>query len=502
MVAKPTTALGLAPAEGEHAGKWTVLGIVALGVFMATLDSSVVNISLPTIARHFGRPLDTAMMWVVIAYLVVVASLMLTIGRLADVVGHKPIWILGLAVFTIGSALCGAAPSLASLIAFRSVQGVGGAMLMAISPAMLTAAFPPAERGRAIGLNSLFVAAGVSAGPTLGGLITEHLSWRWIFYVNVPVGIVAVLVTLRRLIERRQRQAQQFDPAGALLLGTGLAALIGALSLGGPSGWTAGPVVSAAIVAVVALLGFVLVEPHVRHPILDFELFRSRVFASGTISLALSFTSIFAVGFMMPFYLEELRHFSTGTSGLLLTPYTLVIALVAPGSGALADRFGTRWLAAAGMTIACVGLVLLGSLDASAPKADVIWRLGLTGLGQGMFQSPNNSAILGAVPVNRQGVASGILATGRVVGQCLSVAIAGAVFSSLGGASAGRGLATAASPEIADALRVTFLHAFRATLWVSAALAPLAAPAPLIRGKEARPTQFVVRRCSGHGRGQ
>jgi MFS family permease len=145
MVAKPTAAPALAPAEEEHVGKWTVLAIVALGVFMATLDSSVVNISLPTIARHFGRPLDTAVMWVVIAYLVVVASLMLTIGRLADVVGHKPIWLLGLAVFTIGSAVCGAAPSLASLIAFRSVQGVGGAMLMAISPAMLTAAFPPAE---------------------------------------------------------------------------------------------------------------------------------------------------------------------------------------------------------------------------------------------------------------------------------------------------------------------------------------------------------------------
>src|SRR5262249_25130339 len=188
----------------------------------------------------------------------------------------------------------------------------------------------------------------------------------------VRVGVVGVVVRVRRLTEVRTRQGRQFDPAGALLLGTGLAALIGALSLGGPAGWTTTPVVSAATVAFVALLGFVLVEPRVRYPILDFELFRSRVFASGTISLALSFTSIFAVGFVMPFHLEELRHFSTGPSGLLLTPYTLVIALVAPASGALADRFGTRWLAAAGMTIACVGLLLLGSLDASAPKADMI----------------------------------------------------------------------------------------------------------------------------------
>src|SRR5258706_14053622 len=171
----------------EHASKWAVLAIVAIGVFMATLDTSIVNISLPTIASSFGVPLSGAIEWVIIAYLVVIAGVLLTAGRLADVIGRKPIWATGLAIFTIGSAICGAAPSLGLLIAARALQGLGGALIFAASPAMLTSAFPPQERGRALGLNAVNVALGVSVGPTLGGFLTA-ISWRLIFYVNVPIG--------------------------------------------------------------------------------------------------------------------------------------------------------------------------------------------------------------------------------------------------------------------------------------------------------------------------
>src|SRR6266568_3090625 len=348
--------------SAERANKWAVLAIVAVGVFMATLDSSIVNISLPTIAHYFGVPLNGAVEWVTIAYLVAVAGTLLTIGRLADMIGRKPIWVIGLVIFTLGSAICGVASSLGMLIAARAFQGLGGALLMSISPVMLTSAFPARERGRALGLNAVVVALGVSAGPTLGGIITDHLTWRWIFFVN-------------------------------------------------------------------ALVALVVVERRVPDPIIDLELLHNRVFLSANVSLVLSFLALFAVSFMLPFYLEELRGFPTAEAGLLLTPLPLTIAVLAPFSGALADRIGTRWLAAGGLALACLGLLLISQLDAHSSVWDIVWRLIVIGAGQAMFQSPNNSALLGAVPRSRQGSASGFLATGRVVGQSLSVALAGAIFA-------------------------------------------------------------------------
>src|SRR5690349_7586841 len=206
----------------EQPNKWVVLAILAIGIFMATLDSSIVNISLPTIAHFFGVPLNGAVEWVIIAYLVVTAGVLLTVGRLADMIGRKPIWVAGLIIFTGGSAICGASVSLGMLIAARALQGLGGAFIMAISPAMLTAAFPASERGRALGMNAVIVALGVSVGPTLGGIITENFSWRWIFYVNVPIGIIGIIASLRILRESGMRGRGRFDPAGALLLAIGL----------------------------------------------------------------------------------------------------------------------------------------------------------------------------------------------------------------------------------------------------------------------------------------
>src|SRR5229473_2812503 len=221
--ARPTANLGIIggmePKAEETTNKWTVFALVAIGVFMATLDSSIVNISLPAIAENFRVPLSGAIEWVIIAYLVVIAASLLTAGRLADLIGRKSLWLSGLVIFTAGSALCGAAWSLPALIGFRALQGVGGALLMAVSPAMLTTAFPPRERGRALGLNSLIVATGVSVGPTLGGIISQRLAWRWIFYVNVPIGIIGVVVTAFLLLEPSTRVRGRLDALGASLLG-------------------------------------------------------------------------------------------------------------------------------------------------------------------------------------------------------------------------------------------------------------------------------------------
>ena len=465
--------------------KWAVLAILAIGIFMATLDSSIVNISLPTIAHYFDVPLNGAIEWVIIAYLVVIAGVLLTIGRLADIVGRKILWVLGLIIFTIGSALCGASPTLLFLIIARAFQGLGGALIMSVSPAILTSAFPPEERGRALGMNAVFVALGTSVGPTLGGLITANFSWRWIFYVNVPLGIIGVIATLLVLQKSQTRGRGRFDPAGALLLAIGLVGLTLGLSFGQEWGWGSFALIATMVITVLALIGLVVIEQRLADPIIDFSLLRNRVFVSANISLIMNFLALFAVSFMLPFYLEELRGFSVVEAGLLLTPLPLAIAVIAPFSGALADRIGTRWLAAGGMLIACIGLVLISQLNAQSSVSDIIWRLLVTGVGQAIFQSPNNSALMGAAPRERQGVASGFLATGRVMGQSISVALAGAIFTSMGGAIAGAILASSRQPPNALLhLQNTFTAAFHTTFIVCACIAALGIFTSLVRGKE------------------
>ncbi len=502
----------MAPPQPDHAppiarsqpGKWVTLGIVGIGVFMATLDSSIVNISLPAIAQRFGVPLNGVVEWVVIAYLLAVAAVLLTLGRLADMIGHKPIWLAGLALFTLGSAMCGAAPTLGSLVGFRAFQGIGGAMLMAISPAMLTAAFPAEERGRALGLNAVIVALGVSTGPTLGGVLTETFTWRAIFYVNVPIGIAGVVAAALLLRRRVTRRRGGFDPLGAALLALGLGALTLGLSFGEAWGWGSARLLWTLCVGAAAVTALLFVERRLADPIVDLSLFRNRLFAAANVSLVLSFLALFAVSFLLPFYLEELRDLSTLHAGLLLTPLPLTLALIAPFSGSLADRIGTRWLASSGLAVACLSLVLIGTLDAVTPLWRVVATLMLTGVGQGLFQSPNNSALMGSAPAHRQGVAAGLLATGRVVGQSVSVALAGAIFIGLGGAEAGArleglartgaGVAAVGAPAAAtpEALRHTFTHAFHVAFLVCAAIAAFGVIASLVRGPEQ-----VARRTAG-----
>jgi len=403
--------------------------------------------------------------------------------------GRKILWVGGLIIFTLGSAICGAAPALLVLIIARAFQGLGGALIMSVSPAMLTSAFPAEERGRALGMNAVFVALGTSVGPTLGGLITANFSWRWIFYVNVPLGIIGVITSLLVLRERHARAAGRFDPAGAFLLAVGLVALTLGLSFGQEWGWGSWELLSALALSVLAFVLLAAVEQRVGDPIIDFSLLRNRVFISANVSLIMSFLALFAVSFMLPFYLEELRGFSVIEAGLLLSPLPLTIAVIAPFSGALADRIGTRWLAATGLAIACIGLVLISQLNAHSSVADIIWRLVVTGVGQALFQSPNNSALMGSAPRGRQGVASGFLATGRVMGQSVSVALAGAIFTSLGGAVAGailaRNLRVAPGGEgVFIALQHTFTTAFHATFIVCACIAALGVFTSLVRGRE------------------
>ncbi|HLV99611.1 MAG TPA: MFS transporter [Ktedonobacterales bacterium] len=471
----------------ERANKWAVFALAAPGAFMTTLDSSIVNISLPSIARAFQVPLSGAVEWIIIGYLVVIAAVLLTAGRLADMIGRKPIFIAGIATFTLGSAISGAAPSLGILIAARCFQGLGGALLFAVNISMLTHAFPAKERGRILGLNSIMVALGVSAGPTLGGVITQYLTWRWIFYINVPIGIALVIAALFVLKEPLHRGQGQFDPTGAALLAVGLASLILGISFGQEWGWTSWRLFTSVIIGAAALVAATLVERRVKDPVISFHLLTDRVFASANISFILAMLALFAAGFLLPFYFEELRGFSTLQAGLLLTPLSLVLAVIAPISGALADRYGSRWLSPIGLAIACIGLFLLSRLDAQSSIWDIIWPLMVTGFGQGIFQAPNTRAIMGAAPLREQSIASGILGTGRVIGQSLSVALAGAIFATLGGAAAGNILQTqrtTLSPATVSALQATFITSFRVALLVCAGVAMLGVLTAAVRGNE------------------
>jgi EmrB/QacA subfamily drug resistance transporter len=272
-----------------------------LGTFMTTLDTSIVNISLPAMSRAFGVPLSGQIEWVLIIYLVVIAALLLTFGRLSDAIGRKPVWVLGLAVFTIGSAMCGLAQSLPMLIASRAFQGVGGALIFAPSVALLTDAFPPEKRGRAIGLNAVGVSLGVAAGPSLGGVLTEQLTWRWIFFINVPIGMVATVLAVR-LLEHGKGRPQRFDLPGAVLLGVGLGLLTLGLSFGQEWGWTSPLLLACVGIAIVSLVALMFVEKRAPQPNIDLSLLTCRPFASAVVSLVLSFLAMFAVGFLMPFY--------------------------------------------------------------------------------------------------------------------------------------------------------------------------------------------------------
>jgi EmrB/QacA subfamily drug resistance transporter len=465
--------------------RWKVFVLVATGVFMATLDGSIVNVSLHAIARHFGVVVGPLVSWVVLAYLVVVASLLLTVGRLADLFGHRLIWTLGLLVFTAGSALCGWAPSLAMLIGARAIQGIGGALLMAIGPALLLTAFPPTQRGRAIGLHAVVVSVGVSSGPVLGGLVTERLGFRAIFYLNLPIGLLGALMTWLWL-PQSEPKAARFDVPGALLLAIAFGTLTSGLSLGGELGF--GSPIPLALIACAALSFALLLRHEARHahPIVDLSLFRDRVFAAATVSLVLSFLASYALSLLLPLFLQQLRGLSLEQTGWFLTPLPLTIAVLSPLSGALSDRMGTRLLAALGMLLLSVGLGLLTLIGPETGLSLVVAALVLAGLGQAIFRAPNNSALMGAAPAHRQGVASSLLATARVVGQSLSVAIASAIFGLSGSAEAGRRLALAEPGLDVGVAQQQFLVGYRRALWVMAAIALASAASSLMR--KPRPT--------------
>jgi EmrB/QacA subfamily drug resistance transporter len=457
----------------EYSHRWLVLTTVGLGTFMSALDGSVVNTLLPVLSEALHTSI-AGIEWVATIYLLVISGLLLSVGRAGDLFGHKRLFLGGFALFVVGSALCGLANSAHALIALRVVQALGAAMLMATSPAILTLSFPTSQRGRALGAQGTFTYLGLTVGPSLGGWLAEAFGWRSVFYINVPVGLAAIALAARSIADDHVEKAEErFDFLGASLFTAGLVALMIALNQGHDWGWTS-PLTSGLLVIALALLTlFVQVERRRSAPMLDLSLFGSRTFSASAASALMNYACVYAVTFVLPFLLIQGRGLGTARAGLVLTAQPIVMAIVAPISGALSDRIGSRGLATVGMLLLAAGLVALGLLVADGSLTQIAAALALFGLGIGIFVSPNNSALMGAAPRNRQGIASGVLATSRNVGMVLGVGFAGAIFTTV--------TARAASPSAG------LVAGVRASLLSAAGVALVGAVTSAVRGETRRP---------------
>jgi EmrB/QacA subfamily drug resistance transporter len=409
--------------------KWGVLLAIGVGTFMTALDTSVANTVLPVIGKSFNETI-TGVEWVVAIYLLVLSGLLLSFGRLGDMRGHKSIYLLGFGIFIAGSLFSGIAPNLFLLIAFRALQALGAAMLAANSPAILTKSFPAQQRGQALGLQATMTYLGLTIGPSLGGWLASLFGWRVVFYINVPVGLVFFWLGLHFIpSDNVHKQTEKFDFPGAITFMLGLSALLLGLNKGAEWGWTSILTLLFLVGAVILLSAFIFIERHVENPMLDLNLFKQLPFSLTTVSAVINYIGVYSSIFLMPYYLIQGRSFTPAQAGLILTAQPLVMAVIAPISGTLSDRIGTRAPAVFGMAVLSTGLFFLSRLGAQSEIKTIMMALAIIGLGTGAFISPNNSALMGSAPKSRQGIAAGILATARNLGMVLGVGIAGAIFT-------------------------------------------------------------------------
>jgi EmrB/QacA subfamily drug resistance transporter len=414
----------------EENRKWWTLGAVAFGLFMIMLDNTVVNVALPSIQSDLGIGISE-LEWVVNGYALTFAVLMLTGGKLADLYGRRRIFIVGLVIFTLSSLACGLASSAGVLIAARIVQGVGSALMNPATLSIITATFPPRQRGMAIGIWAGVSAMALAIGPLVGGVLTEQIDWSWIFFINIPVGILAIVVARLVIKESRdESEEQRLDLPGLLSSGLGLFALTYGLIEGNNHGWTSARIVTSFVVAAVALVAFVLLERNQRIPMLDLSLFKNPTFAGANTIMLLVALAMFGIFFFVSLYVQNILGYSATKAGATFLPMTIMIILLAPVAGKVSDRFGSRWPVALGMTL--VGTSLL--IDATFAVDSTFWNLlpalVVGGVGMALAMAPTTAAAMGSVPVDKAGVGSAVLNSSRQVGGSLGIAVMGAIVAS------------------------------------------------------------------------
>ena len=474
--------------------KWWTLGAMCFALFMIMLDNTVVNVALPSIQRDLGASIS-GLEWTVNGYTLSFAVLLATGGRLGDIFGRRLGFLFGVIVFAASSATAGLAQETWMLVASRIVQGVGAAFMMPATLSIITDAFPASERGKAIGTWAGVSALALAIGPVVGGLLTEHVSWRAIFYLNLPVAVAAVFAALFAVRESRDRTVgREVDYAGVTVLTAALTALVLALVEGNAWGWGS-PEILGLIGGAVALLAlFVWIELRVAAPMVQFRLFASRNFVGATIVAFVVSFAMLGMFFFLALYMQGILGYSPLEAGVRFLPSTLMIVIVAPIAGRLADRVGSRWLIFSGLAIVSLALYGLTLIDSNTTYGDILPGFVLMGIGIALTMSPMTTAAMNAVTEDKAGIASGVLSMSRMIGGTFGVAATGAIFQAQGG-----GLAAPAAGPAAAAARDAFIEGLSSAMRLSAvvALAGALVAAALIRARrsaqlEGRPAPQVA----------
>jgi EmrB/QacA subfamily drug resistance transporter len=470
-----------------HDRRWELLALTSVGAFMGPLDGSIVAVALAKMgpALHLSF---SASIWVQGAYLLTMAVLLIPLGRLADQHGRVHFYLAGIAIFTVGSLLAGLSMNGTWLIVSRAIQGGGAALLGATSTAIVTAVFPPQERGRALGINVMAVYVGLSVGPVLGGQIVDHLGWRYIFFVNLPIGLIVFvwgwLLLPRR--EREIREAPRPDLLGAGLQAVGLSCLLVPLTFGSEWGWASPRTIVLLVISVLSFAAFALTERRVKDPLLDMDLLlHNRLFAAANAAALLNYMALYAVSILTAIFLEVVQDKSAGLTGWIMLAAPAVQVVVSPLAGRLSDRVGSRVLSTLGMVVTAAGMVLLAFLPSTASIPHVMGGLAFVGLGLAIFSAPNTSAVMGSVPRPQLSLASAFLGTMRVTGMALSVAVLGGIAASQLGRAGGRILYTHGHGMAAIDAAANYATGYKYAMLTGAGLALVGALASLTRGSQA-----------------
>jgi EmrB/QacA subfamily drug resistance transporter len=442
----------------EENSKWWTLGAMCFALFMIMLDNTVVNVALPSIQRDLDATISS-LEWTINGYTLSFAVLLATGGRLGDIFGRRRMFIGGVVLFTLASATAGLSPDTTSLVISRIAQGVGAAFMMPATLSIITHAFPAEERGKAIGTWAGVSALALAIGPLLGGYLTEHVGWEWIFFINVPVGAAAVLAALFAVRESRDESVgREVDYAGVAVLTAGLTALVLALVEGNSWGWSSPGIVSLIAGSLVLLGAFAIVEQRVRAPMVEFGLFASRNFiGSVTVAFIVTFAML-GMFFFLALYMQNVLGYTPLEAGVRFLPTTLMIMVVAPLSGRLSDRIGPRWPIVAGLSLTTAALFMFTQIGAGTTYSDLLPAFILMGTGIALTMSPMSTAAMNSVPVAKAGIASGVLSMSRMIGGTFGVAAIGALFQSEVGSAVTAG-------------HDAFIAALSDAMWLSTAVA-------------------------------
>ncbi len=461
--------------------KWIALSCTSLGALLSILNGSTLVIALPEIMKDLKADLNT-IIWTMMGYLLVLTIIVPAIGRIADIIGRKMLFVSGFIVFTIGSFLCGMSHTGMELILFRLIQAVGGALLVANSAPIVTDAFHRKELGRALGINSMIISIAFVAGPILGGFLMQF-GWRSIFYINVPIGIVGSIWAWIQLKELDRLPAhQKFDWSGMLAFTAGMFLLLIALTFGGFAGWLNIYIIAMFIVSILFLVLFFYIENHKEQPMLDLMLFKSRLLAYAFSSTLFNGIARGAVTFLLVFYYQGIRAMDPLLAGIMLTPFAVSQMVVSPVSGWLSDKHGSRVLSSVGLLISAIGLIGFIKLTPTTSYLEmIIWML-IMGFGSGMFFSPNTSAIMGSVPVEKRGIAAGVRTMMNNMGTVISIALAMAVISTSITSEALQGLFTGTQVGSKGIAVAEFMAGLRVAFIISMIFSILAAFLSYLRG--------------------